>query len=263
MDDCIDGFEERSFTALGASRPVYWLGQGPGVLIVHEVPGITREVADFGRRVANHGFTAVLPSLFNEPGVEYGVRDMARALAFACVSREFSLLSRRGASPVTEWLRALGREVHQRCGGRGVGGIGMCLTGNFALTLAADSWVLAPVLSQPSLPVGVSPSHERALHLSDSNLARLRERVRDEQLVVLGLRFTHDFMCPRARFDTLRRELDGGFEAIEIDSGPGNGHRIPRIAHSVLTKDLLDREGHPTRAALDRVLSFLSERLQA
>lgn len=258
----MDGFEERSFAALGATRPVYWRGVGPGVLVVHEVPGITREVADFGRRVAAHGFTAVLPSLFNEPGVHYGLADMARALAFACVSREFALLAKREASPVTEWLRALGREVHASCGGAGVGAIGMCLTGNFALTLAADPWVLAPVLSQPSLPVGLTPAHERALHVSDANLARLKDRARDEGLAVLGLRFSHDFMCPRARFDTLRRELGTRFEGIEIDSGPGNAHHIPRIAHSVLTKDLVDREGHPTRAALDRTLSFLAERLR-
>lgn len=261
MAPVTDGFVERSFTALGATRPVYWRGQGPGVLVVHEVPGITREVAEFGRRVAERGFTAVLPSLFNEPGVEYGVRDMARALAFACVSREFSLLATRGASAVTEWLRALGRHVHESCGGPGVGAVGMCLTGNFALTLAADPWVLAPVLSQPSLPVGLTSAHERALHVSDEHLARLKERVSEERLSVLGLRFSHDFMCPKVRFDRLARELGPGFEAVEIDSGPGNAHRIPRIAHSVLTKDLVDREGHPTRAALDRTLSFLAERL--
>lgn len=262
MASFMDDFEERSFTALGTTRPVYWHGAGPGVLVVHEVPGITREVAAFAARVSERGFTAVLPSLFTEPGVRYGVRDMARALAFACISREFTLLARRGASPVTEWLRALGRDVHQRCGGPGVGAVGMCLTGNFALTLAADPWVLAPVLSQPSLPVGLTPAHERALHVSDANLARLKERVRDDRLAVLGLRFTHDFMCPAARFETLRRELGSGFEGVEIDSGPRNPHRIPRIAHSVLTKDLVDHDGHPSRAALDRTLSFLAERLR-
>ncbi|MFN7956063.1 MAG: dienelactone hydrolase family protein [bacterium] len=261
MHPVVADFEERKFDALGKTRPVFWKGSGPGVVIVHEVPGITREVAEFGRRVAARGFTAVLPSLFNEPGVRYTPCDMGRALRYACIQAEFSMLARRAASPITEWLRALCRHVHERCGGPGVGAVGMCLTGNFALTLVADPWVMAPVLSQPSLPVGLTRSHRAALHVSDENLATLKRRVRDEGLTVLGLRFTHDFMCPGERFASLRRELGAGFEGIEIDSGPGNPHRIPRIAHSVLTKDLIDREGHPTRAALDRTLAFFAERL--
>ncbi|MDH3212805.1 MAG: dienelactone hydrolase, partial [Myxococcales bacterium] len=122
--------------------------------------------------------------------------------------------------------------------------------------------VMAPVLSQPSLPLPISASHGAALHLSDADLAVVKERAA-AGCGVLGLRFTHDVLCPAARFETLRRELGGDFEGIEIDSGPGNPHGIPRIAHSVLTKDLVDEEGHPTRRALDRVLAVLRERLQA
>ena len=50
-------------------------------------------------------------------------------------------------------------------------------------------------------------------------------------------------------------------QTIEIDSSPGNAHGIPRMAHSVLTEDLVDRDGHPTAAALARVLSFLADNL--
>jgi len=136
----------------------------------------------------------------------------------------------------------------------------MCLTGNFALTMAIDEEVLAPVLSQPSLPVPLSSHHKAALHLSDWGLVALKKRTA-AGLKVLGLRFTGDPLCPAERFQRLRDELGPAFEGIEIDSSDKNPHGIPRSAHSVVTRDLVDQEGHPTRGALDRVLSFLRERL--
>ena len=80
-------------------------------------------------------------------------------------------------------------------------------------------------------------------------------------MCVLGLRFTADPAVPLARFETLRRELGDAFIAVEIDSSRGNPHGIGRRAHSVLTLDLVDEPGHPTRAALQQVLAFLQERL--
>ena len=82
-----------------------------------------------------------------------------------------------------------------------------------------------------------------------------------EGVGVIGLRFTRDPFCFSERFDTLRRELGPGFIAVELDSSPGNPYGHPRNAHSVLTEHLDDREGTPTRAALDQVLDFFKERL--
>jgi dienelactone hydrolase len=258
----LSDFEKRSFTHQGVVRTLFQRGSGPGVVIIHEVPGITPEVAGFGRRVAAEGFTAVLPMLFGTPGkpmtAPYAVAQIARA----CVRREFHVLARRGSSPITDWLRALCRQVHAECGGPGVGAVGMCLTGNFALSLMLDECVMAPVLSQPSLPFPVSAGHRAALHISDEELALVKRRAA-QGCGVLGLRFTADPACPPERFETLRRELGDGFEGIEIDSGPGNADGIPRSAHSVLTTDLVDEEGHPTRVALDRVLSVFRERLSS
>ncbi len=256
------GFTRREFAAAGAAWPVYWRGSGPGVVIIHEVPGITPAVARFGRRVAEAGFTAVLPSLFGSPGRPLSVGYAAGVTARLCVRREFHVLARRRSSEIVAPLRALCRAVHAECGGPGVGALGMCFTGNFALGLMLEPAVLAPVLSQPSLPFGLTAAQRADLHVSAAELAAAKARVADGERV-LGLRFTHDLACPPARFRTLRAELGDGFEGIEIDSGPGNAHGIPRWAHSVLTNDLVDREGHPTRAALERVLTFLRERLQA
>jgi dienelactone hydrolase len=254
------GFEESSFQHDGKSRPLFRRGRGPGVVIVHEVPGITPAVAEFGRRVADAGFSAVLPQLFGTPGKDYSAGYILEGLARACISREFHVLAARRSSPIMDWLRALCRSVHAECGGPGVGFVGMCLTGNFALAAMLDEAVMAPVLSQPSLPFPLTSAQRHGLHVSDEELAAVRKRAA-AGCGVLGLRFTGDPMVPAARFERLRRELGPGFEAIEIDSTPGNAHGIPRTAHSVLTKDLVDREGHPTRAALDRVLALFRERL--
>ena len=159
------------------------------------------------------------------------------------------------------WLRALAARAHAECGGPGVGVVGMCLTGGFALAMAVDPAVLASVLSQTVLPAPVSAAKRAALGLDAADLERVKQRT-GQGLCVLGLRFSGDRGCPAERFATLRRELGKAFEGIEIDSSPGNPDGIPASAHSVLTVELVDRPGHPTRAALERVLEFLQQRLQ-
>lgn len=257
----LPGFTSNSFTHDGVARTIYRRGSGPGVVIMHEIPGITPAVAAFARRVADDGFTVVMPHLFGTPGRAVGVPYLAGQMARACVSREFRVLAARQSSPITDWLRALCRAVHAELGGPGVGAIGMCLTGNFALALMVDPSVMAPVLSQPSLPFGIGRERRAGLHISDEELAAVRARAQ-AGVGVLGLRFTHDRLCPGERFARLREELGDGFEGIEIDSSPGNPHGLRRLAHAVLTHDLVDRPGHPTREALDQVLAFFRDRLR-
>ncbi|MDP2228769.1 MAG: dienelactone hydrolase family protein [Moraxellaceae bacterium] len=257
----LEDFVRYTFHHDGKSFPVYRQGQGPAVVVIHEVPGITPAVADYARRVAAAGFTAIMPSLFGEPGRDYEPAYIASSIAKACIRSEFAAFAARQSSPVTDWLRALCRAVHAECGGRGVGTVGMCFTGNFSLSLMVDPVVMAPVLSQPSLPIGISKTARAALHVSDAELQVIKQRIAEEDIRVLGLRFTWDAMCPKARFDHLREELGDGFEAIEIDSSPLNRYRIPVYAHSVLTKDLVDKAGHPTQQALERTLAFFRERL--
>ena len=257
----LEGFEESTFSHDGAERTVYRRGSGPGVVIMHEIPGITPPVADFARTVSDDGFSVYLPHLFGTPNKPMTGGYAAGQMLRACISREFSVLARNESSPITNWLRALCRKAHHECGGPGVGAIGMCLTGNFALALMVDSSVIAPVLSQPSLPFPVSASHRRALHLSDADLGVVKQRVA-QGCSVLGLRFSHDPMCPADRFERLREELGNGFEGIDVDSSPGNPLDIPRTAHSVVTADLVDEAGHPTREALDRVLGLFREKLR-
>lgn len=265
-DDDLADFRTENFTwpegPDAKARTVYRKGEGPAVIVISEVPGITPRVAEFGRRVAEIGATAVLPHLFGRPGKAPSVPYTLETMSWACVSREFTLFASGKTSPVVDWLRALARHEHECCGGPGVGVVGMCLTGGFALGMMVDSAVLAPVLSQPSLPLPLSARARRDLGIDDDALGRVKQRCEEEaDLCVLGLRFTHDRLVPEDRFVRLRKELGDSFVAVEIDSSPENPHGNRALAHSVLTEDLQDVAGHPTRRALDLVLDLFATRL--
>lgn len=258
----LPGYDETTFTHAGTPRAVFRRGEGPAVVVVAEIPGITPAVADFGRRVAEVGCTAVLPHLFGTPGRAVSPGYAARSLAHACVSKEFATWALRKTSPVTDWLKALARHEHEACGGPGVGVVGMCLTGGFALAMMVDPSVTAPVLAQPSLPFALSKAHKRDLNLSPGDLAAVKARCDAEpDLCVMGLRFSADRLSPPERFQRLRDELGDSFVGVEIDSSKGNPHGIGRMAHSVLTEELVDEPGHPTRDALDQVLDLFRSRL--
>jgi dienelactone hydrolase len=256
-----------TFTDQTFSFPVFkkvppGVANPPAIIVMHEVPGIYPAVIDFAERLLAAGYCVYMPSLMGEPGQPYSLPYVAAAIGKACISREFRVLALKQASPITDALRALCRHAHAECGGVGVGAIGMCLTGNFALALMLDQAVMAPVLSQPSLPFSLTKKHKRDLHVSDAQLQCIKQRIKGGKVKVLGLRFTGDFMCPPERFARLREELGAGFEGIEIDSSPGNPDRIPGMAHSVVTRDLVDVAGHPTHAALQRVLGFFAQQLR-
>ncbi len=262
MTDALDDFEHSSFTSEGSTRTVYRIGSGPAVIVMSEIPGITPNVARFARMVAEIGCTAVMPHLFGEDGKDPSLPYAAQSLVKACVSKEFTILALGRTSPITTWLRALARSEHERCGGPGVGAVGMCLTGGFALAMMVDDVVVAPVLSQPSLPFPVNGAHRSALGISDADAERVRERVA-AGVCVLGLRFTGDKASPPERFAALRDLLGDGFVGVELDSSAGNPHGHKKTAHSVLTEDLDDRPGTPTRDALDQVLELFRSRLVA
>lgn len=268
-DDPLDDFERDSFTHNGATRTVFRQGDGPAVIVIAEMPGITPRVAAFARRVTALGCTAVMPHLFGVPGRDpapqaHGtlgaVQTMVGSLGPACVSREFVVLGTGRTSPIVDWLRALAAHEHERCGGPGVGAVGMCWTGGYALAMATDDRLLAPVLSQPSMPLGITPGHRRSIDISSSDLATVKRRCRDDDLQVLGLRFCGDRLVPPERFQFLRDQLGDAFISVELPDETANPD-TSMAPHSVLTEHLIDEQGQPTRAALDQVLAFLADRL--
>jgi len=254
-----EGYQEYSFSAQGTARPVFFRGDGPGVVILHELPGMTRACLELGSRIAAAGYAAHLPLLFGEPEQDAS----RRSLIEICIRREFRLLASRGSSPITDWLRALCREVHVRSGGPGVGLIGLCLTGGFAVSLMADESVLAPVASEPALPIlAFTRERKAALGVADQELDQAADRSAREGVPLLGLRFERDGLCPRERFDTLAARFGSRFERFEIAATEYDRWGIGAKAHAVLTRDFVDRKGHPTREALDRVLALLEKQLR-
>jgi dienelactone hydrolase len=260
--DQLEDFEQTTFEHAGKVRTVYRAGSGPGVVVIAEIPGITPEVADFARRVVAIGCSVAMPVLFGDAGRPATVPYTMQTAGPVCVSKEFAALAVGRTAPVTDWLRALARDLHERGGGPGVGVVGMCFTGGFALGMMLDDSVVAPVLSQPSLPILVKKGARHDLHLSPEDLDRVKERVA-EGICVLGLKFSDDKLSPPERFARLREELGEGFVGVEIDSSPGNANGFDKSAHSVLTRELVDEPGHPTRQALDQVLDLFRERLLA
>ena len=260
--NALAGFTKGSFTSTkGRHHDLYRLGSGPAVVIIHEVPGITPLVATFARRVADEKMTAVLVDLLGTPGKPMSVAYALGSMARACVSREFTLLAMKKTSPIVRYLRELAAHEHLECGGTGVGAVGMCLTGGFALAMAVEPSVVAPVMSQPALPLPVTKARRSDLGMSDEDLAAVKGRAAD--FCVMGLRFSGDTKSPGERFTRLRDELGSNFIGVEIDSSIANPWGYQKSAHSVLTEDYSDAPGSPTRQALDDVLAFLSSRLGA
>lgn len=238
------GWDEGTFTAAGSTFPTFRKGSGPGVVVVHEVPGITPSVQAFAEEVVASGFTVVMPSLFGNPGAPFTVPAVAKAIAKVCISKEFATLAAQTTSPVTGWLRGLAASLHDELAGPGVGALGMCATGGFALAMMLDGHVAAPVLSQPSLPFAVTKGRGADLGLSPADLVTVKERVA-AGCPVLGLRYASD-KAVGTRFATLTRELGEGFLHVDL---PGKGH-------SVVT----EQRDEPS---VQRVLAFFHERLDA
>jgi dienelactone hydrolase len=259
MPSPFDNFTAQRICHLGVERDVYSAGEGPIVLLLHESPNPFPEVFTLGNVLAKEGYQVHIPVFSGKANQPFSRRDAVSNLVLNCIRREFAVFAAGRSSPLTDWIREFCRDLLREQGQEGIGLIGMCLTGNFALSLLAEPWMLAPVLSQPSLPYGIGPL-AKGLHVDQETIDKAKKR---DDLKILGLRFTHDFLCPRSRFDKLRNTFGTAFQGIEINSGPFNSHGIPLTAHSVLTKDFVNEAGHPTHEALRTTLSFLESRLKS
>ena len=240
----LEGWTLGEHTYDGTTHPTYRRGSGPGVVVIHEIPGITPQVKGFAEELVEAGYTVVMPQLFGTPGRAINPLSLASAMRQVCVSREFTKLALRETTPVAGWLRSLARELHTELGGPGVGAIGMCFTGGFALAMMVDESVAAPVVAQPSVPFVGLPGRAADLNLSPADLERVKQRAA-AGCQVLGLRFVGDLAVGK-RFETLRRELGGDFLAVEL----------PGRAHSTVTT-------HRRQEFVDAVMGFFGERLRA
>lgn len=263
VDDLAD-FDVRHIKLGDIEKRVYLSGEGPAVIVLTEMPGISPHVARFSRWVRDAGFRVYMPSLFGRDGVIVPAEEGAEVFRRACVSAEFRAFAGNAASPVTQWLRLLAARAHSECGGPGVGAVGMCFTGNFALSMMLESSMLAPVLCQPSLPL----DEPGGLEISDVELAQVRSRLERDQLSVLAYRFEGDRFCQAARFAAYEKALGERFDgrvlpdtAAQLEGQPPFFAEHVVCPHSVVTVNLIDEVGQPTRIACDEILAFLSRRL--
>jgi dienelactone hydrolase len=243
--DALNGWVRGSFSSGGLTRDTYRKGNGPAVVVVHEIPGVTPAVIRFAEDVVARGFTVVMPDLVGTAGKEVSGGYIGRSMLKVCISREFTTMAMNKTSPIISWLRALARSLHQELGGKGVGAVGMCFSGGFALGMMVDDIMVAPVLSQPSLPFAVSKSRARDLNLSPDDALVVKRRAA-AGCQVLGLRFDQDKLVGD-RFSMLRDMLGDAFIAIELPSKD-------KKDHSVLTEQRDD-------AAVNRVLDFFASKL--
>jgi dienelactone hydrolase len=268
-DDPLDDFTRRPITLQAAERAVYVTApEGdsvfPAVIVLAELPGISPHVARFARWVRDAGFSVYMPSLFGRDGAWPETASGTKVLRAACVSAELGALGAGRSSPVTSWLRALARLAHAERGGPGVGAVGMCLTGNFALSMMLEPATLAPVLCQPSLPL----DDPAGLNIAPDELATVRARLEAEDLTVRAYRFEGDRFCTAQRFAAYQAALGPRFEPRVLPSGAASPTPPPFFRdvvgcpHSVVTAHLIDAEGEPTVAARDEILSFLAARLR-
>ena len=239
----LDSWARGEHTVDGVTHPTYRKGSGPGVIVIHEIPGITPEVIAFADEVVDAGFTVVMPHLFGTPEKPVSIGYVAGTFPRVCVSKEFTTMAVGQTSPIAGWLRSLARELHGELGGPGVGALGMCFTGGFALAMMVDTSVVAPVVAQPSLPFAIGKKRAADLNLSPADLTAVKERVAGG-CEVLGLRYRKD-PAVGTRFDTLTRELGDGFIKVEFE---GKGH-------STVTE-------HRQQEGVDRVLAFFEEKLK-
>ena len=262
-DDPLEDFDPRAITLEEVTKVVHVTGSGPAVIVMTEMPGISPQVARFSRWVRDAGFTVYMPSLFGRDGAVPGVEEGTEVFRRACVSAEFRALGANKSSPVTQWLRALARLAHEQCGGPGVGAIGMCFTGNFALSMMLEPAMLAPVLAEPTLPL----DDPAGLEIAPEDLATVRERLEREDLTVMAYRFEGDRFCRAERFAAYSAALGERFIGRVLPDSAANPETAPFFEHvvasphSVVTAHLIDEAGQPTIAARDEILAFFAERL--
>jgi dienelactone hydrolase len=262
-DDPLEDFDPRAVALDGVTKVVHVAGTGPAVIVMTEMPGISPHVARFSRWVRDAGFTVYMPSLFGRDGAVPNVDEGTVTFRRACVSAEFRAFATNESSPVTQWLRSLASLAHGECGGPGVGAIGMCFTGNFALTMMLEPAMLAPVLAEPTLPL----DDAGGIEMAPDELAAVRERLERDDLTVMAYRFQGDRFCKAERFAAYSRALGDRFigrvlpdSAANPDTAPFFEH-VVASPHSVVTAHLIDEAGQPTIAARDEILSFFADRL--
>jgi dienelactone hydrolase len=263
-DNLLDGFHEFAFAAGDITHRVFATGDGPPVIVMHELPGLSPAAIRFGRRLNAAGFTVYLPLLFGEPGQD----DWRASYRMLCVSQEFARLAAGVSGPIVDWLRALANDVSARHGNAKIGVIGMCLTGAFAISLILERCVAAPVAAQPGVPfsalyravgLGRGPWMSQ-LNIADRDLHDAARRADSDGVSLLAARFEKDRICPAERLDRLAAVF--GSRLIRHELAGGSAFDPPHATLTVEFEKAPDNPSEPTHQFFSTVVSFLSSHLR-
>ncbi|WP_137844966.1 dienelactone hydrolase family protein [Microbacterium sp. 2FI] len=239
---------------------------GPGVLLLHELMGLTDETFELAEAITAAGFRVAVPHLFGPAGGDGSMPAGSAGLIGRCIAREMSLLARNQPRKGTEWLAEaaswLGTHTTSP---RGVAVIGMCATGAFAMAAVLDPQVKAVVASQAAFPMlrpgsWAIPGGDEQLGSGDKG--------------VMTLRFRRDCKSAKRRVERLP-DLVGGEPPTHRREGPASPD--PKAAPSVRGIDVseggrlhvvwADGRGHSvlTASRVDRavveVAAFLRKNL--
>jgi dienelactone hydrolase len=256
--DIIATYAKTTFSATtryndSITHDIYTKGSGAPVILLQELPGISDETFRLADKFIDAGFTVVMPHLFGPIGKIAFISNTARIF---CMRKEFRLFEKNKSSPIVDWLKALCAEVKQKHNAEGVGMVGMCLTGNFAMALMADENVLATVASQPSLPL-LNPN---LLQLSGAEIEGIKDRIDsvgvDDGSPLTVLRFKEDKLSTREKLNTVEQCFN------TPDHKRVNCVELPGKGHSVLSLDFVDESGHPTYEALETILNYFKKRVK-
>ncbi|WP_299767656.1 dienelactone hydrolase family protein [uncultured Dokdonia sp.] len=248
----IEAYQKETFTSTlrngkTVTHDVYTQGNGPKVLIlIQELPGIGQETLALADMFVSEGYTVVLPHLFGKIGKTSMVLNTLKVF---CMRKQFRVFAKNESSPIVDFLSDLCTHTKEKHQVPGVAVIGMCLTGNFAISLMANEAVLAGFASQPSLPL-MKQNH---IHMSAKEITDVKNRL-DDIGPMHCARIQGDKICTAQRFDVYRKTFNADRERIILHELPGDGH-------SILTLDFVDEAGHPTKEALNDVLTYFNNQL--
>jgi dienelactone hydrolase len=245
----LEGFDIRKMAFGGREREVIISSSaGPPVVILHEIFGLSVSLVTFARLVEAGGFRIYMPVLFGSAEPKSGKLGKAKGvIEFLCVAQQFRAFSANESGPWADWLRALVDWACADSGYQKAGAIGLCLTGNFALSMAVNDKVKAPVMGEPSLPFMGD-----GLHVTPDELAAVKQRV-SQGLEIRAYRFATDTICKAGLFQKLEAELAPGFKGTTLPA--------EEKLHSVFTEDLRDAGGGLRHDKVQEVIDFLRNRL--
>ena len=210
----------------------YYLPEGagparrvPGVLLLHELFGVTSNVRADARALAREGYLVMAPDLYSG-----GARSYCMKFFFSRAAVE-NRSDAEGAQEIHRLLDHL--KEHPACNGK-LGMIGMCLTGGYVLQMARRDDLAAPVVFHHSFGVRGSGIPE-----ADA---------RDIRATVQGHFAEGDRLCPRRRVEALAAQLG---DRLEVNMYQGAGHGLRSVF----------RHSAPGEEAWQRTLAFFRTQL--